>query len=224
VGYETVGETQVRKGDWKGSAMNLDEDYCYRFMAVGETKGTKFGIMVRKGKRKFNDSMRIVNTGILDVCPEEAGQYSVVINSWKPSARIALSVLRKKQSATPMQNDLMMRMKQQALDLDGVSKPDLPWTQNLVSHLKPIERSIGGGAYGTCYDIIALGGTGVEEMEIYVGCHTGKAPEPNRVKGPDPLFLHHCPCAAKTIINLEVTKGDGLVLLGVFENEKQPEK
>jgi len=218
-GYESVGQAVIRHLEKKSSTkvdVSVESGWCYRFLAVGEKDAFKIKVKVSKGEEVVGATGGSYPVAFVDTCPSAGATLGVTVENESFGGDLIIATYRIKTSKSPGKNELGGRLKMLADKHVPGGKLVAPPSTGILAKGKSFVMSASVKA-GTCYKLLAVGGTGVTDIGIEVRVGSQVVAE-DESSGDHPI-VEHCPgSGGKMEAKIYVVDGAGPVLAGAFES------
>jgi len=218
VGYEAVGKAKIKHLAKKSKTsfdVTAEAGYCYRFFAAGGKDSFKLDLKVLKSGNLMGATAAPYPVAFVDACPSKSCTLDVGVETKSFGGDFIFATYRIKPSKAPGKNQLAARMLLLAERHVPGAKLVAPPTTALLKKGKSFSLSV-EAKKGTCYKFVAVGGSGVDDIELQVKSGAQVVSQ-DSTTGDHPI-AEHCPgSSGKLSVRIKAAKGSGAVLFSAFE-------
>jgi len=193
----------------------VEAGYCYRFFAAGDKDSFKLDLKVYASGNLMGVTAAPYPVAFVDACPSADGTLDVKVETKSFGGDFIFASYRIKPSKAPGKNQLGARMRVLAERHVPGAKLVAPPTLAQLKKGKSFSLAV-EAKKGTCYKFVAVGGDGVDDVEIEVKSG-GQVMSQDATTGDHPI-AEYCPGASGPLsVLVQVAKGSGAVLASAFK-------
>ncbi len=162
----------VPEGKGFGISFEGKGGQCYKVLAVGGAGLSDVGVVVRSGSTVLAEDGTADDHPVVTACPPGAGTIDVQVEAVKGSGALILAAFEVQQVSIAGVSEGQAALDERLLGEAAVYAQDmnlvgLPKGGTIVNK-KPVSYEV-GLAKGVCYKFLAVGGSGITDLDIVVG-------------------------------------------------------